>query len=82
MKGYRVLYYNLGKLFQKLMLAKADGSYIRELIKIENYDLLIIDDFGFQAINNDKQIILLGLIEDRNQKSYYFLFTITNKKLI
>ena len=28
------------------MLAQADGSYIRELNKIENYDLLIIDDFG------------------------------------
>lgn len=50
------------------MLAKADGSYIRELNKIENYDLLIIDDFGLQAINNDKQMILMDLIEDRNQK--------------
>lgn len=67
-KGYRVLYYNLGKLFQKLMTAKADGSYIRELNKIANYDLLIIDDFGLQAINNEKQMILMDLIEDRNQK--------------
>lgn len=67
-KGYKVVYYNLGKLFQKLMMAKADGSYIRELTKIQNQDLLIIDDFGLQAINNEKQIILMDLIEDRNQK--------------
>lgn len=67
-KGYKVLYYNLGKLFQKLMMAKADGSYIRELAKIESHDLLIIDDFGLQAINNEKQMILMDLIEDRNQK--------------
>jgi DNA replication protein DnaC len=38
------------------MMAKADGSYIKELNKIESHDLLIIDDFGLQAINNEKQI--------------------------
>ena len=68
LKGYKVLYYNLGKLFQKLIMAKADGAYIKELNKIENHDLLIIDDFGLQAINNEKQMILMDLIEDRNQR--------------
>jgi DNA replication protein DnaC len=67
-KGYKVLYYDLGKLFQKLMMTKADGSYIRELTRIENHDLLLIDDFGLQAINNEKQMILMDLVEDRNQK--------------
>jgi DNA replication protein DnaC len=67
-KGYKVLYYNLGKLFQKLIMAKADGSYIRELTKIENHDLLIIDDFGIQPITNKKQMLLMDLVEDRNQK--------------
>lgn len=67
-KGYKVLYYNLGKLFNKLMMAKADGSYIKELAKIEKHDLLIIDDFGLQAINNEKQLVLMDVIEDRNQR--------------
>jgi len=67
-KGYKVMYYNLGKLFSKLMIAKADGSYMRELTKIENCDLLIIDDFGLQTINNEKQLILMDLIEDRHHK--------------
>ena len=49
-------------------MAKADGSYIKELSKIENQDLLIIDDFGLQAINNEKQLILMDLIEDRHHK--------------
>jgi len=49
-------------------MAKADGSYMKELTKIENHDLLIIDDFGLQAINNEKQLILMDLIEDRNQR--------------
>ena len=67
-KGYKVLYFNLRKLFQKLIMAKADGSYIRELNKIANYDLLIIDDFGMQAVQSEKQMILMDIIEDRNQK--------------
>jgi DNA replication protein DnaC len=67
-KGYKVLYYKLEKLFAKLIMAKADGSYMRELSKIENCDLLIIDDFGLQAINNEKQLILMDLIEDRHHK--------------
>lgn len=67
-KGYRTLYYNIGKLFNKLMMAKADGSYMKELSKIENHDLLIIDDFGLQPINNEKQLILMDLIEDRHHK--------------
>jgi DNA replication protein DnaC len=67
-KGYSVIYYNLGKLFNKLMMAKADGSYMKELSKIENYQLLILDDFGLQAINNEKQQILMDLIEDRHHK--------------
>lgn len=67
-KGYRVLYYNLGKLFHKLMMAKADGTYIKELNKIESHDLLILDDFGLQAIDHEKQMMLMDLIEDRNQR--------------
>jgi DNA replication protein DnaC len=72
-KEYRVLYYNFNKLFQKLMLAKADGSYIRELSKIENHDLLITDDSGLQAINNEKQMIIIDLIvKYRCRCSTYF----------
>lgn len=58
------------KLFNKLSMAKADGTYMKELTKIENHNLLIIDDFGLQAINNEKQLILMNLIEDRDQRKY------------
>jgi len=68
MKGYKVVYFNMGKLITRLSLAKVDGTYLKELGKIESYDLLIIDDFGLQPIANDTQVILLDLIEDRNHK--------------
>jgi len=57
-KKHKVTYYNLYKRYAKLMTAKAAGFYIRELAKIENCDLPITDDFGFQAIYNFKQLIL------------------------
>ncbi|MFW6371520.1 MAG: IS21-like element helper ATPase IstB [Bacteroidota bacterium] len=65
-KGYKVLYSNLGKLFSKLKMSKADGSYMKELSRIEKHDLLILDDFGLQAIDSEKQLMLLDLIEDRH----------------
>jgi len=33
--GYKVLYHNATKLFSKLKMAKADGSYINEIAKLE-----------------------------------------------
>lgn len=66
--GYKVLYFNLGKLFNKLSMAKADGTYMKELAKIEKHDLLILDDVGLHPVTNEKAYILMDLIEDRNQK--------------
>ncbi|MFH6999374.1 ATP-binding protein [Flavobacterium sp. FlaQc-57] len=34
-KGYRVSYFNTSKVIAKLKMAKADGTYLRELTKIQ-----------------------------------------------
>lgn len=67
--GYRVLYQHSTKLFAKLKLAKADGSYIKELAKIERQHLLIIDDFGLQPLDAPSRSALMEVIEDRHGKS-------------
>lgn len=64
--GYRTLYFNTQKLFSKLKMMKADGSYTREMAKIEKYDLLILDDFGLQQLDSTARMILLEIIEDRH----------------
>jgi DNA replication protein DnaC len=53
-------------LFAKLKMAKADGSYLRELAKIERQDVIILDDFGLQALDSSNRITLLEIIEDRH----------------
>ena len=67
-EGYKVMYYNTTKLFSKLKMAKADGSYLKELSKIERQNLLILDDFGLQPLDSQNRIALLEIIEDRNNK--------------
>ena len=67
-EGYKVMYYNTTKLFSKLKMAKADGSYLKELAKIERQQLIILDDFGLQPLDNQNRIALLEIIEDRNNK--------------
>ena len=67
-EGYKVGYYNTTKLFSKLKMAKADGSYLKELIKIEKQQLIILDDFGLQPLDSQNRIALLEIIEDRTGK--------------
>ena len=67
--GYKVLYEHSNKLFARLKMAKADGSYLRELRKMERQDLLIIDDFGIQPLDSQSRAILMEIIEDRHGKT-------------
>lgn len=67
--GYRVLYASTPKLFAKLKMAKADGSYIREVAKLERQQLLILDDFGIQPFDAQSRAALMEIVEDRHDKS-------------
>lgn len=67
-EGYRVLYFNTTKLFSKLKMAKADGSYLKELAKIARHQLIILDDFGLQPLDSQNRIALLEIIEDRHNR--------------
>lgn len=66
--GFKVLYANATRLFAQLKMAKADGSSIKELMKIERQDLLILDDFGIQPFDQQSRASLLDIIEDRHGK--------------
>ena len=66
--GYKVLYQHSSKLFARLKIAKADGSILKELLKIEKQHILLIDDFGIQPLDNQSRSILMEIIEDRHGK--------------
>jgi DNA replication protein DnaC len=65
LNGFKVFYFNTIKLLGKLKFAKADGTYAKELKKIQQQNLLILDDFGLHPIDEQSKLILLELLEDR-----------------
>lgn len=64
--GFKVYYANTAKLMSILKMAKADGSHLRELARIEKQDLLILDDFGIQAFDASSRSLLMDIVEDRH----------------
>lgn len=67
--GYRVLYQHSTKLFGRMKIAKADGTYLKELARIERQHILLIDDFGIQPLDAQSRSVLMEIIEDRHGKS-------------
>lgn len=49
-------------------MAKADGSYLKELAKLERQQLIILDDFGLQPMDSQSRMTFMEIIEDRNTK--------------
>jgi DNA replication protein DnaC len=64
--SYKVLYFNCMKLFSKLKFSKADGTYEKEINKIKNQNLIILDDFGLHVLDAVSRLILLEIFEDRH----------------
>ena len=67
-EGLKVVYSNTARLFTKLKLSRADGTYIKDLQKLQKVNLLILDDFGLQAFDNNAREILMDIVEDRYDK--------------
>jgi DNA replication protein DnaC len=63
--GHRTGYWPCGKLFKQLKLARADGTYLKELARIQRLDLLVIDDLGLEPFDGPSRLSLLEILEDR-----------------
>lgn len=67
-KGMKVLYANTARLMGQLKMAKAKGTILQELKKIEWADLLVLDDFGIQPFDAGGRMNLMDIVEDRYGK--------------
>ena len=67
--GFKVGYFSMPKLLQRLQFARAEGSIIKELAKLEKLNLLILDDWGLQPLDTPAKLSLLQLIEDRHGRN-------------
>lgn len=66
--GYKVLYLGMSRFMEKINQAKLEGNYLKLLNQIEKNQLIILDDFGLQPLDNNTRLALLQILEDRYGK--------------
>ncbi len=69
LSGYKVGYYPTSKLFTLLKLCKADGTYLKELQRIQKQALIVVDDFALEPLDSFSRIALLEILEDRHGRA-------------
>ena len=62
---HKTLYYNTARLMDEIKLSKLQGDYLKFLKKIQNFELLILDDFGLTAIDQVQRQALLDIVEHK-----------------
>jgi DNA replication protein DnaC len=66
LNGLSSRYYRLSRLFLELTQAKADGSYQKLLAQLAKIKLLILDDWGLEALTPAQRNDLMELMDDRH----------------
>ncbi|QGY47580.1 ATP-binding protein [Maribellus comscasis] len=62
---YKTSYFNTARLMEQVKLSKLQGDYLVLLKKIQNTQLLILDDFGLTAIDQMQRQALLDIVEHK-----------------
>ena len=68
-QGYKVAWYNLQKLLLKTKISRIEGTIFKFFESLEKTDLLILDDFGLTHLEQQQQLDLMEIIEDRHGKA-------------
>ncbi len=64
--GFNTSYRRVPRLFDELALAHLDGTYARLQSFLAKVDVLILDDFGIGALNDQRRQDLFEIFEDRS----------------
>lgn len=68
-QGYTARYFRMSRLLQELTLARGDGRYLTRLQQLAKTQLLILDDWGLEPLDETEKRILLELLDDRFERS-------------
>ena len=66
--GLTAKYYRLPRLWNDLKIAKANGSYATWLSQLAKVDVIILDDWGLAAPDDEQRRDLLEILYDRYQR--------------
>jgi DNA replication protein DnaC len=68
-QGYKVVYYNLQKILLKAKMSRVEGTILKFFDNIAKADLLILDDFGLTHLEQQQQLDLMEMVEDRHGRA-------------
>ena len=64
--GYTAVYHRVPRLLQDLHIAKGDGRYPKLMTALARVDVLLLDDWGLAAFNDQQRRDMLEILEDRH----------------
>lgn len=67
--GIKTAYDATSRMMKRFKLCRADGTYLVQLQKLLKSQLLILDDFGLQALDHHARETLMDIIDDRYNKT-------------
>lgn len=65
-QGISTTYVRLPRLAQELKIARADGSFVKFLSRLQRIRLLIVDDWGINTFTDEERRGFLEIMEDRH----------------
>lgn len=66
--GFTARYYRLPRLWHELKIAKANGTYANWLSQLAKVDVLVLDDWGLAAPDDEQRRDLLEMLDDRYKR--------------
>lgn len=64
-QGYSAIYYRFPRLLSELKISRADGSYVKLLNRLAKTEVLVMDDWGINALSEPERRDILEVVEDR-----------------
>lgn len=71
----KTLYFNTTRLMSHLKLTRLEGTYSKTMALLEKADLLILDDFGLTALDNQDRQGLMDIVERKYDRSSIIIST-------
>lgn len=71
----KTLYFNTTRLMSHLKLSRIEGTYSKNVATLEKADLLILDDFGLNAFDNQDRQALMDIVETKHDRNSMIIST-------
>lgn len=65
-QGYSTFYSRWPRLLGDMLAARGEGNYLKHLKKLAQVEILVIDDFGLNALTESDRKDLMEIVEDRH----------------